>query len=169
MTELVLDIEGIEAISRRLRLIPKELEAATRKAAPRAGQRARATASRHMRQSGVGSSTIKRRVRGKGGRLWIGANPVTATLKLRAGRLEEGEFPLHVGGLPKNQRPIFRRVGKRRNDIAPVPFSLSGIATKARDLAEEAARERYLEVFESESEKAIVKASERQAKQVPGR
>ena len=155
-SEITLDIAGVESVRKRLRLVPRELAAAGRRAAPRAGQRARAVAKRELRSAGVGSTTLKRRVLGQRERLWIGANPVAATLKLRKGKLGAGEFPLNIAGVPRMNQPIFRRLPNGR--IEPVPFPIDEIARIARDAAATEALERFEEVLVTEGEKILIKA-----------
>lgn len=157
-TNIDLEVTGVDEVQRALRLTTAEMERAIRTATSRAGQRARATASRSFRQAGVGRTTIKRRIRGQGGRLWIGANPVTATLQLRGGVLMDGEFPLPVGGLPRPRQPIFRRDGRR---IYPVPFPIANVARTAAQDASDAALERFDEALESEALKVLERAANR--------
>lgn len=154
MSRIELDVAGVEEVKRKLRLLPKELEAASRRAIPRAGQRMRAVAKRELRSRGVGATTIKRRLRGQKARVWLGTDPVTATLRLRGGELAEGEFVLPIKGLSRQDRPIFRREGKK---LIPVEFSMSKISGPIINTVGEEGLDRFAESLEQHAEQVLIK------------
>ena len=70
------NLEGVEDATRRLGLLPREVEKVMRKTDSALGDRSRRATRNSLRDAGVSKAGQRKRVQGRGGRVWVGADDI---------------------------------------------------------------------------------------------
>lgn len=157
--EIRLDLVGVDEVSRRLRLLPREVARALLSASNRsiqtgraAGRKALAPTGKRVRDDRRGGKTFQiRRIPTGRGRIWFGANPVgKRAFVTEALPSPEFGFQYRPGA---DVVPVFRRVHRHR--IERVRVDILPDVEGARQIAAEAAEDRFLEAFTQEAERIL--------------
>ena len=148
------DVAGIDEAIRDLRLMPREVRQALRRAENKTGQRVRTVIRRELRSRlAVTTANARRRLRGQRGRAWVGANPVPAEW-IEGYVSEAPDGTITVGGVVDPRafalavpgRPVVRRGDDGR--LQRLTIDVLQDAAGAIDAAAAAAPDIYLEEFE---------------------
>ena len=147
--EIRLDLDGVDVVARRLRLMPKEIQRALRSASNRAiqtgraaGRKALAPTGKRVRDDRRGGKAFQvRRIPTGRGRIWFGANPVGKVVPVTS-TLSEGEYTAQVSADAKFV-PVYRKTsGRGRATLVRV--NILPDVEGARQAAAEAAEDRFL-------------------------
>ena len=149
------DITGVDAAIQRLSLLPGEVEKVARKTDAAVGDRARRAARKEMAGAGLSKTGQNKRVQGRGGAVWVGADDINPVYL--QGRLEARDGKVYLdGALLEGARLVRTATGGYVLQYAggrvtgTVTADFRGDAEAAHDSAIDVAQsDLYAEIFEA--------------------